>query len=109
MSSGGMSSGGMSSGGGRGGSNRNRQSDFLLKHDVVRIGNLSEGIDLYRFKYNWSDQIYVGVIAQEVQAVRPDAVSRGGDGYLRVNYDRIGAPYDTWQHWQATRGSGAAH
>ena len=41
-------------------------------------------------------------LAQEVEAVRPDAVIRGSDGYLRVNYNQIGAPFDTWQHWQAT-------
>ena len=83
-------------------------SDIQLKHDVVRIGTVAEGIGLYRFRYNWSDQVYVGVLAQEVAAVRPDAVIRGDDGYLRVNYDRIGAPYDTWQHWQATGGQGSA-
>jgi endosialidase-like protein len=66
---------------------------------VVRIGTLADGIGLYRFQYVWSDQAYVGVIAQEVQAVRPDAVMRGEDGYLRVVYSRIGAPFQTWDHW----------
>jgi len=45
------------------------------------------------------------VVAQEVEAVRPDAVIRGDDGYLRVYYDRIGAPFDTLQHWRATGGA----
>ena len=88
---------------------RPQQSDIQLKHDVVRIGTVAEGIGLYRFQYNWSDQVYVGVMAQEVEAVRPDAVIRGSDGYLRVYYDRIGAPYDTWQHWQAIGGQGSSH
>ena len=76
---------------------------------MVRIGTVAEGIGLYRFRYNWSDQVYVGVVAQEVEAVRPDAVIRGDDGYLRVYYDRIGAPFDTLQHWQATGGQVSGH
>ncbi len=86
---------------------RSQQSDILLKHEVVRIGTVADGIGLYRFQFNWSDQVYVGVLAQEVEAVRPDAVIRGDDGYLRVYYDRIGAPFDTWQHWQAIGGQGS--
>jgi hypothetical protein len=34
-------------------------------------------------------------------------VIRGSDGYLRVDYGRIGAPFDTWQHWQSTGGPGS--
>jgi hypothetical protein len=44
------------------------------------------------------------VMAQEVQAVRPDAVVRGGDGYLRVYYERIGAPFETYEHWLSSGG-----
>jgi hypothetical protein len=79
-------------------------SDIALKHDVVRLGNLADGIGLYRFQYNWSDQVYVGVIAQEVAAVRPDAVVRGGDGYLRVDYARLGLRFQTWDEWLAAGG-----
>ena len=80
-------------------------ADIQLKHDVVRIGTVAEGIGLYRFQYNWSDQVYVGVIAQEVQAARPDAVVRGHDGYLRVDYGAIGAPFQTWERWTASGGA----
>jgi hypothetical protein len=31
-----------------------------------------------------------GVIAQELQKVKPEAVWEGPDGYLRVNYSMIG-------------------
>jgi hypothetical protein len=86
---------------------RPQQSDIQLKNDVVRIGTVADGIGLYRFQYNWSDQVYVGVLAQEVQVVRPDAVIRHSDGYLRVYYDRIGAPFQTWERWQASDGQGA--
>jgi len=79
-------------------------SDIELKHDIVRLGSLADGIGLYRFQYNWSDQVYVGVIAQEVAAVRPDAVLRGGDGYLRVDYARLGLRFQTWDEWLAAGG-----
>jgi hypothetical protein len=42
------------------------------------------------------------VIAQEVQAVRPDAVLRGSDGYLRVRYDVLGVKFQTYDRWLAT-------
>jgi hypothetical protein len=79
-------------------------SDLELKHDVVRIGSIADGIGLYRFQYNWSDQVYVGVIAQEVMTVRPDAVTRGPDGYLRVDYGRLGLRLQTWDEWRASAG-----
>ena len=41
-------------------------------------------------------------MAQEVQAVAPDAVIRGHDGYLRVYYDRLGLQFQSYDHWLAT-------
>jgi len=90
--------------GGRGGGRGGRRSDFLLKHDIAIIGHLDNGIGLYRFVYNGGHKLYVGVIAQEVQAVRPDAVMRGRDGYLRVFYDRLGVPFETYDAWLASGG-----
>ena len=77
-------------GGGRGGGGGGRRSDIALKHDIVLLGKLDNGLGYYRFSYLGSDKAYVGVMAQEVQSVMPDAVTRGGDGYLRVHYDRLG-------------------
>ena len=57
------------------------------------IGHLDNGLGFYRFSYNGSDKVYVGVMAQEVQTVRPDAVMRGRDGYLRVFYDKLGLQF----------------
>jgi hypothetical protein len=86
-------------GGGRGGGGR--RSDIALKHDVVLLGHLDNGLGFYRFSYNGSDKAYVGVIAQEVQAMLPQAVVRGHDGYLRVFYDRLGVPFETYERWLA--------
>jgi hypothetical protein len=67
-----------------------QKSDRRLKTDLVRIGMHPLGFGIYRFKYLWSESAYRGVIAQEVLAVLPDAVVRGDDGFLRVNYAAIG-------------------
>jgi hypothetical protein len=88
-------------GGGRGGGGRGggRRSDIMVKHDVVLLGHLSNGLGYYRFSYNGSDRAYVGVIAQEVQQVMPQAVVRDRSGYLRVYYDKIGVKFQSYEHW----------
>jgi hypothetical protein len=86
-------------GGGRGGGGR--RSDITLKHDIAFIGQLDNGIGFYRFAYNGSDTAYVGVMAQDVARVRPDAVTRGRDGYLRVFYDKLGVKFQTYRQWLA--------
>jgi hypothetical protein len=95
---GGMRAGG---GGGRGGGGRGggRRSDISVKHDIAYLGRLDNGLGFYRFSYNGSDKAYVGVMAQEVQFVWPDAVSRDAEGILRVNYDRLGVRFQTYDHW----------
>jgi hypothetical protein len=70
----------------------------------VLLGRLDNGLGYYRFAYNGSDKIYVGVIAQEVQAVRPDAVTRGSDGYLRVHYERLGLKFRSYDDWVISGG-----
>jgi hypothetical protein len=67
-----------------------RPSDRRLKTDVTRIGQHAAGFGIYRFKYLWSDTEFVGVMAQEVVDIMPEAVTRGADGFLRVDYAAIG-------------------
>ncbi|MGC2123157.1 MAG: tail fiber domain-containing protein, partial [Xanthobacteraceae bacterium] len=73
-----------------------------LKHDIVLLGRLDDGLGFYRFVYNGGHESYVGVMAQEVQAVMPDAVTRGSDGYLRVHYDKLGLQFQTYDAWIAS-------
>jgi hypothetical protein len=91
-------------GGGGGGRGGGRRSDIRLKHDVILLGHLDNGLGFYRFSYNGSDKPYVGVIAQEVQQVVPQAVTRGNDGYLRVNYDRLGVKFGSYREWLGSGG-----
>jgi hypothetical protein len=84
-----------------GGCGCGQASDIRLKRDITQVGEVDSGIHLYRYRYLWSDTIYVGVMAQEVAAVKPDAVLRGADGYLRVDYARLGLRLQTWDQWTA--------
>jgi hypothetical protein len=88
-------------GGGRGGGGGGRRSDIALKHDIVLLGHLGNGLGYYRFSYIGSDKAYVGVMAQEVEQVMPDAVTRGSDGYLRVYYEKLGLTFRTYRDWLA--------
>jgi hypothetical protein len=87
-------------GGGRGGGGR--RSDVTLKHDITLLGHLDNGLGFYRFSYSGSDQVYVGVMAQQVQTIMPEAVVRGRDGYLKVFYDKLGLKFQTYDRWIAS-------
>jgi hypothetical protein len=89
--------------GGRGGfRGGGRRSDFRLKHEIILLGHLNNGLGFYRFVYNGGEKAYVGVIAQEVQRVIPQAVVRGRDGYLRVYYDKAGLKFQAYDQWIAS-------
>ena len=94
--------GGGRGGGGGGGGGGGRRSDINVKHDIALLGRLDNGLGFYRYSYIGSDKAYVGVMAQEVQAVMPEAVVRGRDGYLRVFYDKLGLTFKTYKHWVAS-------
>jgi Family of unknown function (DUF6600)/Chaperone of endosialidase len=83
-------------------------SDIRLKRDIALLERLPSGIGLSRYRYVWSDQVYVGVMAQEVAAIEPDAVVSGPDGFLRVDYARLGMRLHTWDEWAAKSSRQAA-
>jgi opacity protein-like surface antigen len=79
-------------------------SDIRLKRDIVLVGRRDDGLGIYSYRYLWSDTVYVGVMAQEVALVHPDAVVRGEmDDYLRVDYSRLGSRLMTLPEWEAKR------
>jgi hypothetical protein len=83
-------------------------SDMRVKRDIAPLQHLANGLELYSYRYLWSDQVYVGVMAQDVQAVRPDAVTRGADGLLRVDYKRLGMRLQTLEEWTSAQARQAA-
>ena len=77
-------------------------SDVRLKRDITLVGRLDDGLGLYQYRYLWSDTVYVGVMAQEVALIHPEAIVRGVlDNYLRVDYGRLGLKLMTLPEWDA--------
>ena len=65
-------------------------SDIRLKKNLTPIGIHPAGVRRYRWDWRDGSGEAVGVIAQELQAIRPDAVSLASNGFLQVNYSAIG-------------------
>ena len=73
-------------------------SDSRLKTNIVNIDNgLAKLLSLNGVIYNWNELAInknlitkeVGVLAQQIQVVLPEAVVEKEDGYLTVKYERI--------------------
>lgn len=64
-------------------------SDRRLKRDIRDLGiTLMNGVKLYAYKYLWEERERVGVMADELAKVRPDAVVNVG-GFLAVKYGAL--------------------
>lgn len=66
-------------------------SDKRAKKDIKKVGKL-KGQNLYEYSMRGArddGKKHIGVMAQEVQKTRPDAVSTGDDGLKRVNYGAL--------------------
>lgn len=59
-------------------------SDRRLKSNIKRVGTHEIGVGIY--EYTMMGMPQRGVIAQEVEAVRPDLVKRHANGFLMVDY-----------------------
>jgi hypothetical protein len=60
-------------------------SDMRAKEDIEKVGELYDGSNVYRFKYLGSPKTELGLMAQEVEMRRPDAVVEIG-GFKHVDY-----------------------
>lgn len=63
-------------------------SDRRLKTDIVRVGETSIGIPVYDFTIFGRRQR--GVMADDVEAMLPEAVSLDPSGFKMVDYSRVG-------------------
>jgi outer membrane protein OmpA-like peptidoglycan-associated protein len=88
-------------GGGGGGSGGGGWSDRRLKRNIVRVGQSASGLPLYRFQYIWGGPEFVGVMAQDLITLRPDALILDDSGYFRVDYDKLGFPMRTLEDYEA--------
>lgn len=64
-------------------------SDMRLKTDVYRIGALPSGLGIYEYSYLGLPSRFIGVSAQEVLDMYPDAVEVDPSGYLKVDYSKV--------------------
>lgn len=70
-------------------------SDIRIKQDVARIGTLDNGLNLYSYQYKpeyrdtWGHGPQIGVMAHEVEAFDPTAISIHADGYKLVDYSKV--------------------
>lgn len=70
----------------------NLTSDKRLKEDIKPICDaLNKILTLKGYTYKFKDEDYLsaGLLAQEVQAVLPEAVTKGDNGYLSLNYSAV--------------------
>lgn len=63
-------------------------SDRRLKNDVEKIGELADGLSVYRWVYTWGKKA-VGVMADEVAKLRPYALGPVVGGYATVDYSKL--------------------
>ena len=63
-------------------------SDRDLKENIEHIGE-EKGFPIYQFNYKNDDKKYIGVMAQDVLEIMPEAVGEQ-DGYMTVDYKMIG-------------------
>lgn len=70
-------------------------SDLSIKENICKIGTLVNGLNLYKYEYKqpykdvWGHGEQIGVIAQEVEKLIPEAVGIHADGYKVVNYSMV--------------------
>lgn len=70
-------------------------SDIRTKENIKAIGWLPNGLPVYEFEYKpefkdqWGHGTKVGVMAQDVEKVLPEAVIEHPDGYKMVNYGAL--------------------
>lgn len=64
-------------------------SDVRVKKDIAKVGELDDGLGVYDFRYVWDDADsppHRGVMAQEVERLRPWALGPELGGFMTVNY-----------------------
>lgn len=65
-------------------------SDDSLKENIVEVERRADGLGIYNFSFKGSSQRFRGVLASEVEARYPTAVSLDERGLRIVNYSAIG-------------------
>lgn len=82
---------------GLGGAGIMAASDVRMKENIKQIGLMPNGLSVYEYEYKPEFKNnpfaghgkFIGVMAQEVEMIKPEAVITGADGYKMVNYGAL--------------------
>ena len=77
-------------------------SDRRYKTDIIALTIIENGLQLYAFRYIWSKQRFVGVMAQDILEIPEfsSAVSLDEHGFYQVDYRVIGLEMITYEQWK---------
>lgn len=64
-------------------------SDRRTKRNIVHLTDFEDGLGLYTFRYLDDDEMRIGVMADEVKAIRPWAMGPTVGGFQTVNYGAL--------------------
>lgn len=62
-------------------------SDRRVKENIKRVGMLDNGLPVYSYNYLWDKTPIIGLMADEVEKLHPDAVVEDDTGIKHVRYD----------------------
>lgn len=63
-------------------------SDERTKENIERVGALDDGQPIYSYNYIWDETPRIGLMAQEVEKVVPDAITELPGGIKMVDYTK---------------------
>lgn len=66
------------------------KSDVRVKENIIEIGRYEIGVPMYEFSYKGDPRRFIGVMAQDVEKVFPEAVAEDADGIKMVDYGSLG-------------------
>lgn len=61
-------------------------SDRRLKTEIKRVGTLDNGLSVYSYRYKAGGATHLGLMADEVEKLHPEAVVEGHNGFKAVRY-----------------------
>jgi hypothetical protein len=64
-------------------------SDRRLKKNIHKIAEMDNGLNVYQYRYTNDDGPHIGVMADEVALIQPEALGPVVDGYMTVDYGKL--------------------
>ena len=64
-------------------------SDSRLKEEKKRVSYDISSISTYHYRLKTDNEYHIGLLAQEVEKIIPEAVSENKDGYKSLDYNAV--------------------